>query len=82
MYLHQAQQEELYIYVNRKTREKYGPAAEWGTGSSDKVHQKANVLNAFFTLSLLVGPAFRNRRPLGAVTKSGTRKPSPWVDED
>lgn len=47
-----------------------------------KYIKKANVLNAFFTLSLLVGPAFRNRRPLGAVTKSGTRKPSPWVDED
>lgn len=47
-----------------------------------KYIKKANVLNAFFTLSLLVGLAFRNRRPLGAVTKSGTRKPSPWVDED
>lgn len=41
MYLHQAQQEQLYIYVNRKTREKYGPAAEWETGCSDKVHQKS-----------------------------------------
>lgn len=47
-----------------------------------KYIKKANVLDAFFTSSLLVGPAFRNRRPLGAVTKSGTRKPSPWVDED
>lgn len=47
-----------------------------------KYIKKANVLDAFFTSSLLVGPTFRNRRPLGAVTKSGTRKPSPWVDED
>lgn len=48
MYLHKGQQEELYISVNRKTGEKYGPATEWITGCRTKCIKKANVLNAFF----------------------------------
>lgn len=66
------------FYINRKPRENVGPLLNGAGALVTKEMEKAKVLNAFFTSSLVVRPAFRNPRPLRAMGKSGARKTYPW----